>query len=52
MSPSFRPLVVDIDDAHGDGGAVVNVGDDDVGTCSWVRWVVLDYGADREFGVG
>ena len=52
MSSSLWSLVVDIDDAHGDGGIVVNVGDDDVGAGGRVGRSVLDYGADGGFGVG
>ena len=52
MSSSFWSLVVDVDDVHGDGSAIVNVGDDDVGAGGRVGHSVLDYGADRGFGVG
>ena len=52
MPPSFWSLVIDVDDAHGDGGTVVDVGDDDVGAGKRVRCSVLDYGAKRGFGVG
>ena len=39
---SFRSLVVKVDDTHGDGGAVVDIGDDSVGVGAWVGHAVLD----------
>ena len=52
MPTLFWSLVIDVDDAHGYGGTVVDVGDDDVGASGRVRRPVLDYGVDRGFGVG
>ena len=52
MPSSFWSLVIDVDDTHGDGGAVVYVGDDNVGAGGQVRCAILDYGVNRGFGVG
>ena len=48
----FWSLVIEVDDAHGDGGAVVDVGDDAVGAGERVGRSVLDYGVNVGFGVG
>ena len=36
MPPLCWALVVDVDDMHGNGGTIVDVGDDGVGVCSRV----------------
>ena len=42
MPSSFWLLVIDVDDSHGDGGAVVDVGDDGVGVGRRVGRLILD----------
>ena len=42
MTLLFRSLVINVDDTHGDGGTVVNVGDDGVEVGTRVGRAVLD----------